>query len=225
MPDVHLPQLEEHSEEKVLPAVAGEPSPKPRKKRLATIALEVVLISCGVFLGLLGEQARETLHRHELAKTTLEDFRSELSANRKSVADRKDYHATTHTALQTYFQAEPTKRAQTSVHMKGIQTPSFEHTAWDVALGTQTLAYLDPQLVFALSRVYNRQRFYETLSQGLEQAMYINSPYQGKHTDDFLAALTVFYDDVVDLDPQLLQMYDELEPQIDHALGEPSKRK
>jgi hypothetical protein len=168
MPEVHLPQLEEPSPEEALPAAASEPLPNPRKKRLGTIALEVVLISSGVFLGLLGEQLRENVHRRELAHTTLEDFRSELSANRKSVADRKDYHARTHSALQAYFQAEPAKRAQVPVHISGIQPPPFEHTAWDVALSTQTLAYLDPQLV---------------------------------------------------------QMYDEVEPRIDLALGRPPTRK
>jgi hypothetical protein len=225
VPEIHLPQLEEDSDDEELPAVVGEPSLKPRRKRFGTVALEVVLISCGVFLGLLGEQARESMHRHELAKTTLEEFRSELSANRKTIADIKDYHATTHTALQAYFHAAPAERAQIPVHIHGIQTPSFQHTAWDVALGTQTLAYLDPPLVFALSRAYNLQGRYDSLTQGLVQAMYMNSPYQDKHVDDLQAALAVYYDDVVGFDSQLLQEYDELEPQIDHALGQSSDRK
>jgi hypothetical protein len=225
VPEIHLPQLEEDSDDEELPAVVGEPSLKPRRKRFGTVALEVVLISCGVFLGLLGEQARESLHRRELAATTLEEFRSELAANRKDVADIKDYHATRHAALQAYFSAEPAKRAQVALHIQGIQTPSFQYTAWDVALGTQALAYLDPPLVFALSRAYNLQRRYDSLTQGLVQAMYMNSPYQDKQTVDFLAALTVYYDDVVGFDAQLLQEYDELEPQIDHALGQPADRK
>ena len=52
----------------------------------------MVLISADVFLGLAGEQWRENARHRELAEDALGRFRSELRANRKAVADVKDYH-------------------------------------------------------------------------------------------------------------------------------------
>jgi hypothetical protein len=75
MPDVHLPHLEDEGEN-----TAG-PSPEPdaarsrqpagratrRSSSLLKIGLEVLLISAGVFLGLMGEQWREHARHRELA--------------------------------------------------------------------------------------------------------------------------------------------------------------
>src|SRR5262249_16922783 len=57
VPEVHLPKLDER-EEKHAPADPTAPR-RPRGRSLAKIALEVLLISTGVFLGLAGEQWRE----------------------------------------------------------------------------------------------------------------------------------------------------------------------
>jgi uncharacterized protein YjeT (DUF2065 family) len=60
------------------------------------IALEVVLISGGVFLGLMGEQWRERTEQRELANEALRRFRTEIRTNRDSVAAKVDYHARLH---------------------------------------------------------------------------------------------------------------------------------
>src|SRR6266516_4604802 len=53
----------------------------------------VVLISAGVFLGLAGEQWRESARHRALAEASLRRFRSEILTNRKAVAAVKDYVA------------------------------------------------------------------------------------------------------------------------------------
>src|SRR5262245_32508359 len=68
MPEVHLPKVGEHT-----------------GKSVWHIGLEVLLISAGVFLGLMGEQWRETQHRRELAEQALRRFKTELTANRTAV--------------------------------------------------------------------------------------------------------------------------------------------
>lgn len=49
----------------------------------------------------------------------------------------------------------------------------FEETAWDIALATQSLTYVDPQLAEDVSRVYNRQSRIAELNRGIIQAMYV----------------------------------------------------
>jgi hypothetical protein len=69
MADVHIPKLEDHTDEPVAAVVAPQ---RHRGKSIATIALEVVLISGRVFLGLMGEQWRERAHERELAANCAE---------------------------------------------------------------------------------------------------------------------------------------------------------
>jgi hypothetical protein len=226
VPEVHLPHLDDEEE-----ADAGPPPDAPelgpqnrpqvthRSKSLLKIGLEVLLISSGVFLGLMGEQWRERAHHRELAETSLRRFRDEILANRKAVAAVKDYHVTTKKSLDAFFAADARTRPGIDVTVRGIQPASFERTAWDLALITQSLTFVDPSLAFALSRIYTMQQGYAELSRGILQAMYLLPPMSENPTA-FFGALSVYYGDIVLYEPRLLELYDEILPQIDRALGE-----
>jgi hypothetical protein len=216
MPEVHLPQLDEH-EEGDAPATPAA-THRPRGKSLLTIALEVLLIATGVFLGLAGEQWRESARHREMAEASLRRFRSEIATNRKAVAAVKDYHVTMKKRLAAYFAADAKARPGVEVNLRGIEPVSFEHTAWDLALATQSLAYIDSPLAFALSRIYTTQQGYMELSRGVLQAMYLQNPTENESA--FFGAVVVYYGDIVLLEPKLLGLYDEILPQIDRALGE-----
>jgi hypothetical protein len=190
----------------------------PRGQSLAWIVLELVLIGGGVFLGLAGEQWRENAHNRELAETSLRRFRSEIQANRRAVAAVKDYHAVTFKALNAYFAADATVRKTLSVRIQGLQPAFFEHTAWDLALATQSLVHMDEALAFNLSRIYNAQTTYAGLTSGITQAMYLRTPTDSQ--DAFMAAVMVYYGDLTRMEPNLMEMYDTLLPQLDRALGE-----
>jgi hypothetical protein len=196
-----------------------------QSKSLLKIGLEVLLISTGVFLGLMGEQWRERAHHRELAETSLRRFRDEIVMNRKAVAAVKDYHVTAKEKLDAFLAADAkTRRTMLeSFGLKGIQPASFERTAWDLALVTQALTYIDPALAFSLSRIYTTQGQYAELSRGVLQAMYVITPQE--NLAGFFSAVSIYYGDIVLYEPKLLGMYDEILPQIDRALGEsPAER-
>jgi len=217
MAEVHLPRLEEHDEhdEHVVAAPAG--SRRPREPSIVRIALEVVLIGTGVFLGLAGEQWRESMRHRDLAETSLRRFRTEILANRKAVAAVKDYHATTRTSVEAYL-ADRTPRLRDAVRVNGVQPVFFERTAWDLAMATQSLNYIDPQLAFAIARVYNVQQNYSDLTHAVLQTVFLRPP--SENLDAFLQSLALYYGDIVLLEPQLLATYDALLPQIDRAVGD-----
>lgn len=204
MPDVHVPKLEGHA--------SG--------KSIWTLGLEVVLISVGVFLGLLGEQWREASHQRELADQALRRFRTEIVENRRSVAQVKDYHVRVMSRLKEQFDLPPAKRSFAGIQFEGFRPASFDHAAWDLAIATQSLEYVDSDLALALSNVYNLQTSVAGQTQGLLQAMYITPPVDDTNTATFMAAVFVYYGDMTIYEPRLLRLYDELLPQIDQALGE-----
>ena len=218
MPEVHLPHLEdeedEQHEDKPATPVAA-PRHRARGKSPLRLALEVLLIGTGVFLGLAGEQWRESRGNRERAQASLRRFHTELRDNRKAVVDVRDYHVTLRMSLREYLKATPEQRKSISIKMQGVRPVFFETTAWDLALATQSLADIPQDVAFDISRVSRIQQAYVQLSQGMLNAMFINSPYTGG--DAFLGSVAVYLDDVTALEPQLVKMYDELLPKIEAA--------
>jgi len=217
MPHVHVPHLDEDEESPADRSPARDTG-RHRSKWLLKVVLEVLFIGIGVFLALMGEQWRERAHTRELTHASLQRFRSEVLTNRKAVAAVQDYHVTLLKSLQAYLAADTKTRRSESVEIRGLQPVFFEHTAWDLALATQSLANIDPTVAFGLSRIYGLQRAYAELTTGIMQAIYLRPI-----TENF-EGLAAYYGDVVLWEPELLRMYDDLLPQIDRALGEaPSK--
>ena len=217
MPEVHLPKLDEEDDDADIVVAAPAPS-KPHRHGVVRILLEVLLISTGVFLGLAGEQWRESARHHELAREALRRFRSEVTMNRKAVADVKEYHATMRQKIETYLAADANGRKSLSVAMQGVRPVTFEHTAWDLALATQSLTDIDRDLAFELSRIYSAQGDQSGLSRGVLQAMYLRPP--SEDLDRFFQSIALYYDDIVLSEPKLIEMYDALLPRIDKALEE-----
>ncbi|HEU4939082.1 MAG TPA: hypothetical protein VFT39_21690 [Vicinamibacterales bacterium] len=215
MPEAHVPKLEDDDK----PHPPADRGTRPaRGKSLLKIALEVALISVGVFLGLAGEQWREDRRHHELAESTLRRFRSEIEENRKAVSDVRDYHATLLKQLQAYLSKDRKSRNTADVRIEGLRFVTFDQTAWDLAMTTQALTYVDPDLAFALSHAYNAQKVFNEFTRGMTQAMYL-IPIKDNF-DAFAQAAEVYYGDAVFMEPKLLAEYDDLIRQIDRALGD-----
>lgn len=186
-------------------------------KPILRVVLEIALIAAGVFLGLLADQWRERQQHREAALASLRRFRAEIAANRQAVSGVRDYHAVTLASVRNYLGKEHRLRNVADVKLAGLQWVTFEHTAWDLALATQSLSYIESDLAYSLSRVYGVQQSYGDLTRGMTQAMYL-LPRQDNF-DAFAEAAEAFFGDVTFMEPKLLAMYDELLPRIDSALG------
>src|SRR5262245_52489770 len=198
MPETHIPKLD--------------------GKSLLKIGLEVALISVGVFLGLAGEQWREDRRHDELAESSLRRFRAEIVENRKAVSDVREYHANLLKQLQSYLSKDHKSRNSADVSIQGLRFVTFDQTAWDLAQTSQALTYIDRDLAFALSHVYNLQKVMNEFSRGMTQAMYL-IPMKDNF-DAFAQAAVNYYGDAVYMEPKLLAEYDDLIRQIDRALGD-----
>jgi hypothetical protein len=205
------------------PGEAGAPpaAPASQGKRSLRIVLEIGLIAAGVFLGLAGDQWREKVAHREQAKATLQRFRSEMAANRAAVAAVAEYRVTTLANLRAYLDKPHAARNTADVRLRGLRIIHFEQGAWDLALATQSLSYVEPNLAADVSRLYNRQARIGELSRGVVQAMYLLSSRE--NFDGLAEATETYFSDLVEWEPELLTMYDALLPRIDRALGEPAR--
>jgi hypothetical protein len=198
-----------------------------RSKSLLGLLLEIVLISLGVFLGLLAEQWRASHHEHEEAQAALRNFRTEILVNEKAIKVVKDYHSKLHQQLKDFLSSEgpmTAERYRQEVHIRD-ELPlavTFEHSTWDLALATQSFSFVKPDLAAALARVYTTQQAFQTLQAAAVQGWM--SPAAFSRDDQYAtaSALRAYLDDVIYLEPNLLQLYRQVLKQIDGALGETS---
>jgi hypothetical protein len=197
-------------------------SASPHRRPLLRMVAEIALIASGVFLGLLADQWRERQQHREAALASLRRFRAEIVENRRAVAAVRDYHTVTLASVRSYLGKDHKTRNVADVKINGLHWVSFEHTAWDLALATQALTYIDSDLAYSLSRAYGVQQSYGDLTSGMTQAMYMLQPQE--NFDAFAQAIETYFGDVTYLEPRLLTMYDELLPRIDRALGAPNGR-
>jgi hypothetical protein len=234
MPHPHLPHLDDEDEQREPqshPEDAGAADSAPAKphrawtwKSLTKIGLEVVLISAGVFLGLAGEQWRENRHHQELAAASLLRFQAEFLANRAEVLRVKDRHGAELKGLLAYFN---THQQELTAHLKDVTKPiptplpdtvtdsaGVDFGAWDFALATQSLVYLDPDLVASMSSAYRFQQIYLDAHRAIQQTAY-------SHTDPvyYLRGLISYFDDASLYEELLLKRYDEILLRLDKAVA------
>jgi hypothetical protein len=187
-------------------------------KPWSRFVLEVVLISAGVFLGLAGDQWREDAEHRQLARSTMERFRTELTANRQAVRAVQEYRVDVLAQLRAYLAKPHASRNVADVRLRGLQFTSFEETAWDLALATQSLSYLDGDLAAKLSRVYTAQHRIEELSHGLSQAMYLINTRE--NFDGLASAAEIYFSDMVVMEPALLKQYDDALASLSKQMGD-----
>jgi hypothetical protein len=96
----------------------------------------------------------------------------------------------------------------------------FDRSAWELAITTQSLAYVEPDLALSLSNIYNLLGTVTDLTRGVAQAMYAMPPIDEKGQISFFGAVLFYYGDVTVYEPRLLEMYEAILPRIDAALGE-----
>jgi hypothetical protein len=186
----------------------------PRRALVWKALLEVILISTGVFLGLAAEQWRSNAQHRDQARAALQRFKGEIESNRAAVQAVTSYHVKLHERIKLYL--NPKTRDEVDLEMAGIRPVPFEHTAWDLAIATQSLADIDAALAFELARTYGQQQTYAALTAGMLQAMYLRPP--SENLEPFLHTVRVYLDDIVGLEPALVESYGRILPQIETAL-------
>ena len=132
----------------------------------------MVLITLGVFLALLVDEWRERAEHRELAEASLRRFRTEFKANRDAVASVKDKHVAALEKIRVYFAADPVTRSRMAYPFMATDPAFMEYTAWDLALATQALAYIEPDLAQGVAHIYAAQRQLDSATHDITLVMY-----------------------------------------------------
>jgi hypothetical protein len=200
---------------------------REHQKSLLNLILEVVLISIGVFLALWANNWHEEREHRALAHSTLLNFADELRANQQAVRNERQYHEILARQLHEFLISNepPTdERLQKSVQFKGLRPITFEHTAWDLALATQALSYLKPELALDISKVYTAQSAFQTLENSFLASAFTPATFSSDNVKGLVAAMEYYLRDINQKEPAILQLYDKVIPEVDQALSTANTR-
>jgi hypothetical protein len=191
-------------------------------RKFADLIFEVVLIAVGVFLALWANSWHEDREHHAQARAALRNFVGEMQGNRQATEHNRAYHEALARELDRFLQSkEPTTgdRFNREVHFEGLRPVIFEHTAWDLALATQALSYLPPDLAFDISKVYTQQGAFQTLENSFLASAFTPATMATDDAKGSANAMRTYLGDVNVQEPAMLTRYDQVIPQIQRALA------
>jgi len=80
----------------------------------------------------------------------------------------------------------------------------FEHTAWDLALATQALSWLKPDLAFDISKVYTQQNAFQRFEESFLAGAFTPATLSSDDMKGLATAMEFYLNDVNQLEPGML---------------------
>lgn len=191
-------------------------------RSLVNLLAEMVLIGVGVFLALLANNWHEEREHRALADSTLRNFAAEMRANQQRVKAHRQYHVTFASELNKLLKREEPltmDQLDKSAHFRGMEPVIFEHTAWDLALATQALSYIKPELAFDISKVYTQQNAFQTLENSFLASAFTPATFASENIKGLATSMGGYLEDVNIQEPDILQLYGKVIPEVDSALS------
>ena len=186
------------------------------------LLLQITLITVGVFLGLLADEWREGRQERALADSTLQRFRVEVAANREAVQAVLTYHRDLRDRVSLFIESSSPKSFQafmTQTQFGGIRPVIFEESAWDIAVATGSLGYIDSELAFEISRTYTAQTKLELMQQTFAQSSLAPATFAAPDLTGLGITMAAYLTDVTRQEPQILEHYAALTAALDDAVG------
>ena len=212
--------------------------PLSHPRSVGVFVTELVMISVAVFLGLLADQWRESRQFQAAGLAALSRLQAEVLTNQKMVTAERDYHQRMLKDLTAFVNAarvfpydthpmawktpRPGDRKaffDANPRLEGTHPIFFEHTAWDLAVVTQALAHIDPDLAYRISRVYTQQALFQTYEMNFVATITTPASLADGMVAAYAESLWQYFGDVDYQEKRLLEQYETLIPAVNQALA------
>ena len=190
-------------------------------RTFSDLLVEVVLITVGVFLALWANNWHEDREHRAQAQAALRNFVGEMELNRQATEHTRQYHETLARELHEFLVSKepPTDdRFNKSVHFQGMRPVTFEHTAWDLALATQALSYLKPDLAFDISKVYTQQAAFQKLEDSFLSSAFTPAVLSSENLKGLAPTMEIYLIEVNLQEPAIVSHYEQIIPEVKRAL-------
>lgn len=170
------------------------------REALPRIVLESFFIVASILLALAVNEWRQRRANETLAQKAVENFRLEITHNKKEVESALPYHRDVASKIATFLE-DPENLASLTAELpivllntfaaRGVGEPDLRTTSWDTASATNALIHLDYDLIHRLAGTYETQRMgvertWNAIIQGLLERRSFEQPSARKEAVLFL---------------------------------------
>lgn len=179
------------------------------RSRIGELAVQIVSVMIGVFLGLIVSNWSENKKERTKAKQLIENIDTEITTNKNRILQVINYHKMLRDSSQFYLE-RPEITIQKSGFFKGVNTLTLYNSAFDTGVQTGLINELPLDELQAINEVYTVQRSYEDFSNLLLGGMItLDFDESPKSTQRILSFLSVTMTDVVIKEEQLIESYNK----------------
>jgi len=195
---------------------------KDRGISISAIIIEIATIIFSILLALGVNEWRETQSNKRLAFRALSDFRKELVMNRDAVgAAMKDQEGTV--AFLEGVMRRYTAGEQVEVRFPEIDLPDVLTTAWETALVSRALSYIDYDILMVLSEINLQQRWLLSLEEKVFQSILSPGSHDRGQMRGLVRSIHASLKNIMQVERKLIGLYDSGIEKIDHAKPAPGR--
>lgn len=192
---------------------------KGKPEWILRATFESMLIIVSIVAALAVDEWRQGRQNQELATQSLAVFEREIRQNMARLDDAAPYHAGMRDVVAR-MAAEEAAAADLRSIMEGLEPTVLLSTAWETALATGALTYMDFEVVSALSLTYSLQRRFAEESRSHLPDISVGPGESPRTLDDRIAAARAYLEDLTRDEQQLRGVYAEALQMIRNRLTE-----
>lgn len=139
------------------------PKLEHRRITFGHLILEAAMIMFSILVALSLESWHEQRKHKTIAQDALAKIRAELARNVDEIGKVISKQKAAIEELTRIEEIIKSKKKSNIQMQTGLEAPVLSRAAWDSAMATQALAYMDFDTVLSLSEIYNSQKWMERL--------------------------------------------------------------
>ena len=187
---------------------------------ISRVLVESVLVVGSILLALALDEWNEDQDYQDLAMLSLVNFEREIQRNRLRLEDVSPFHAGLRDVLAN-MDAEGVDVPATTVRsiLEGFQPALLVSTAWETAVATGALGYMDYEVVAGLSLTYNMQEQLVTKNRsGLNDLLLVG--FRTGEVDLLVYSANRYMRELTEAEQELQGVYDLVLGLIAETIGE-----
>ena len=182
-------------------------SHKDLRSSSVMLMIQILSIIFSILLALGLNDWKESRNNKQLALTTLRNLKDELGNNRKAIeAALRDQRIFMRSLENGVSQLNSGK--EKALALPEINLPDVLTTAWETALVTKAMVYIDYDVILKLSEIYLQQKWLASLEDKVFQTILSPYSYEKKNSGNLAKSLYASLKNIMEVEGKLLAMYD-----------------
>ena len=191
-----------------------------RRAWISRVLVESVLVVGSILLALALDEWNEGQDYQDLATLSLLNFEREIQQNRLRLEDVTPFHVGLRDVLANMDIDDAAVPATTIRNiLEGFQPALLVSTAWETAVATGALGYMDYEVVAGLSRTYNLQEQLTNLSRSGMNDLLMGG-FRSEETDLLIYTANRYVRELTEAEQGLEVVYDLVLGLIAENIGE-----